>query len=204
MFDERPENLSADEALDRLEVGNKRFVSDNPIRPNSNAARRRELVAGQRPFATIISCADSRVPAELVFDQGLGDLFVIRIAGNFSNDAVLGSVEYASLHLGVNLIVVMGHGSCGAVGAAVDNVAFDGPATHSRIEALIDAIRPAVRTAQNQGNDDLLERSIRENAIMVAGQIRSSEPVMAVLDDQGVEVHAAYYDLENGKVSWLS
>ena len=204
MFDERPENLSADEALDRLEVGNKRFVSDNPIRPNSNAARRRELVAGQRPFATIISCADSRVPAELVFDQGLGDLFVIRIAGNFSNDAVLGSVEYASLRLGVNLIVVMGHGSCGAVGAAVDNVAFDGPATHSRIEALIDAIRPAVRTAQNQGNDDLLERSIRENAIMVAGQIRSSEPVMAVLDDQGVEVHAAYYDLENGKVSWLS
>ena len=196
--------MSADEALDRLEVGNKRFVSDNPIRPNSNAARRRELVAGQRPFATIISCADSRVPAELVFDQGLGDLFVIRIAGNFSNDAVLGSVEYASLHLGVNLIVVMGHGSCGAVGAAVDNVAFDGPATHSRIEALIDAIRPAVRTAQNQGNDDLLERSIRENAIMVAGQIRSSEPVMAVLDDQGVEVHAAYYDLENGKVSWLS
>jgi len=90
------------------------------------------------------------------------------------------------------------------VSAAVDNVDFDGPATHSRIEALIDAIRPAVRTAQSQGNDGLLERSIRENAIMVAGQIRSSEPVMAGLDDQGVEVHSAYYDLESGKVSWLS
>jgi carbonic anhydrase len=163
MSDDRPENLSAGEALERLEVGNQRFVSDNPIRPNSNAARRRELVAGQRPFATIISCADSRVPAELVFDQGLGDLFVVRVAGNFSNDAVLGSVEYASLNLGVNLIVVMGHRSCGAVSAAVDNVDFDGPATHSRIEALIDAIRPAVRTAQSQGNDDLLERSVREN-----------------------------------------
>jgi carbonic anhydrase len=142
--------------------------------------------------------------AERVFDQGLGDLFVIRIAGNFSNDAVLGSVEYASLHLGVNLIVVMGHRSCGAVSAAVDNVDFDGPATHSRIDALIDAIRPAVRTARSQGNDDLLERSIRENAIMVAGQIRSSEPVMAGLDDHGVEVHSAYYDLENGKVDWVS
>ncbi len=204
MSDDRPKNLSAGEALDRLEVGNKRFVIDNPIRPNSNAARRRELVEGQRPFATIISCADSRVPAELVFDQGLGDLFVIRIAGNFSNDAVLGSVEYGSLHLGVNLIVVMGHRSCGAVSATVDNVHFDGPATHSHIDALIDAIRPAVRTAQSQGNDDLLERSVRENAIMVAGQIRSSEPVMAGLEGQGVEVHSAYYDLENGKVSWLS
>lgn len=204
MFDERPENLSADEALDRLEVGNKRFVSDNPIRPNSNAARRRELVAGQRPFATIISCADSRVPAELVFDQGLGDLFVIRIAGNISDDAVLGSVEYASLYLGVNLIVVMGHRSCGAVSAAVDNVDIDGPATHSHLDALIDAIRPAVRTARSQGNDDLLDRSIRENAIMVAAEIRSAEPIVAALEEQGVEVHSAYYDLKSGKVGWLS
>jgi carbonic anhydrase len=204
MFDDRPENVRAREALERLEVGNKRFVSDNPIRPNINAARRRELVAGQHPFATIISCADSRVPAEFVFDQGLGDLFVVRGAGNISDDAVLGSVEYASLHLGVNLIVVMGHRTCGAVSAAVDNVDVDGPATDSHIDALIGAIRPAVRAARNQGNDDLLDRSIRENATIVAEQIRSSEPIIAGLERQGVEVHSAYYDLKTGKVDWLS
>ena len=204
MFDDRPENVRAGEALERLEGGNKRFVSDNPIRPNINAARRRELVAGQHPFATIISCADSRVPAEFVFDQGLGDLFVIRIAGNISSYAILGSVEYASLQLGVNLIVVMGHRSCGAVSAAVDSVDFDGPVTQSRINELLDAIRPAVRIARTQGNDDLLERSVRENAIMVAEQVRRSEPVIAGLEAQGVEVHSAYYDLESGKVDWLS
>ena len=113
MADDRPVNLSAGEALERLQVGNERFVSDSPVRPRDGAARRKELVAAQSPFATIITCADSRVPAELVFDQGLGDLFVIRVAGNISDDAVLGSVEYASLHLGVNLIVVMGHLRCG-------------------------------------------------------------------------------------------
>lgn len=204
MSDDRPENVSASEALERLEAGNKRFVSDSPIRPNSDAARRRELVAGQHPFATIISCADSRVPAELIFDQGLGDLFVIRIAGNISNYAILGSVEYASLHLGVNLIVVLGHRSCGAVSAAVDSVDFDGPATYSHVNELLDAIRPAVRIARSQGNDDLLERSVQQNAIMVAEQVRRSEPVIAGLEAQGVEVHSAYYDLESGKVDWLS
>lgn len=204
MADDRPVNLSAGEALERLQVGNERFVSDSPVRPRDGAARRKELVAAQSPFATIITCADSRVPAELVFDQGLGDLFVIRVAGNISDDAVLGSVEYASLHLGVNLIVVMGHRSCGAVSAAVDNVDFDGPATHSHIDALIDAIRPAVLAAQRQGNDDLLDRSIRQNAIMVAAEVRSSEPIVAGLEEHGVEVRSAYYDLKSGKIGWLA
>ena len=129
---------------------------------------------------------------------------MIRVAGNIADDAVLGSVEYASLHLGVNLIVVMGHRSCGAVGAAVDNVDFDGPATHSHIDALIDAIRPAVRLTASQGTEDLLERSVRQNAIMVADQIRSSEPVLAGLAKQGVGVRPAYYDLQGGGVHWLS
>jgi len=204
MSDERPENLSAAEALELLKAGNQRFASDSVTRPRSDSARRQELVGGQRPFATILTCADSRVPVELVFDQGLGDLFVIRVAGNVADDAVLGSVEYASLHLGVHLIVVMGHRSCGAVSAAVDNADFDGPATNSHIDALIDAIRPAVRMMASRGSEDLLERSIRQNAIMVADQIRRSEPVLAGLGKQGVEVRPAYYDLESGEVHWLS
>ena len=198
MSDERPDNLSATDALDELTTGNKRFVAGASEHPHCDPVRRLELATGQQPFATVITCADSRVPVELVFDQGLGDVFVIRVAGNIADDAVLGSIEYASLHLGVNLVVVMGHRSCGAVGAAVD-----GSATGTHIDALIDAIRPAVDEAASQGSDDLLERSVRGNAKMVAEQIGSSEPVMAGLAEHGVEVRAAYYDLQSGEVSWL-
>lgn len=204
MSDERPENLSAAEALELLKAGNQRFASDSVTRPHSDSARRQELVGGQRPFATIITCADSRVPVELVFDRGLGDLFVIRVAGNIADDAVLGSTEYASLYLGVNLIVVMGHRSCGAVSAAVEYLNVDGSATNTHIDTLIDAIRPAVRAAESRGGDDLQERSIQQNAIMVADQIRRSEPVFAGLGKQSVEVLPAYYDLESGEVHWLS
>lgn len=204
MSDERPKNLSATEALEQLTIGNQRFVAGIAEHPHSDAARRLELAKGQQPFATIITCADSRVPVELVFDQGLGDLFVIRVAGNIADDAVLGSVEYASLHLGVNLVLVMGHRSCGAVGAAVDYLNVQGSATGTHIDALIDAIRPAVREAESQGSEDLLERSVRENATMVAAQIRSSEPVLAGLSERGVVVQPAYYDLESGEVGWLS
>ncbi len=172
-------------------------------RPNADPKRREELVGGQRPFATILTCADSRVPPELIFDRGLGDLFVIRVAGNVADDAVLGSIEYASLNLGVNLIVVMGHQSCGAVDAAAQNKDFDGPATHSHIDALIDAIRPAVLQAARKGDDNLLERSVRRNAIMVSERIRTSEPVMSKVCAVGVAVQPAYYDLSSGRVQWL-
>ncbi len=195
---ERPENLSAAEALDQLEAGNQRFVSGASQHPHCDPARRAELAGGQRPFATVVTCSDSRVPVELVFDQGLGDVFVIRVAGNIADDAVLGSIEYASMHLGVNLVVVMGHQSCGAVGAAVD-----GSATGTHIDSLIDAIAPAVAEAKAEGSDDLLERSVHANATMVSTQIRESQPVLAGLGEQGVAVRPAYYSLETGEVSWL-
>ena len=195
---ERPDNLSAAEALDQLEAGNQRFVSGASEHPHCDPARRAELAGGQRPFATVVTCSDSRVPVELVFDQGLGDVFVIRVAGNIADDAVLGSIEYASMHLGVNLVVVMGHQSCGAVGAAVD-----GSATGTHIDSLIDAIAPAVIEAKAEGNDDLLERSVHANAAMVSTQIRESQPVLAGLGEQGVAVRPAYYSLETGEVSWL-
>ena len=195
---ERPDNLSAAEALDQLEAGNQRFVSGASEHPHCDPARRAELAGGQRPFATVVTCSDSRVPVELVFDQGLGDVFVIRVAGNIADDAVLGSIEYASMHLGVNLVVVMGHQSCGAVGAAVD-----GSATGTHIDSLIDAIAPAVAEAKAEGSDDLLERSVHANATMVSTQIRESQPVLAGLGEQGVAVRPAYYSLETGEVSWL-
>ena len=194
-------NLTASEALERLQRGNERFRHDKDKHPRNDASYRDSLAGGQTPFASVVTCSDSRVPPELIFDQGLGDLFVIRVAGNVCNDAVLGTIEYASMLLGVKLVVVMGHRSCGAVSAAVDHVDVDGPATHSHIDTLIDAIRPAVRAAE--GAEDLLDRSVRENAAMVAAQIRKSDPVMTKLATEGVEVKPAYYDLESGKVEWL-
>ncbi len=203
MSDARPENATAADAKARLEAGNQRYVADRSERPHGDAARRGELATGQRPFATILACADSRVAPELVFDQGLGDLFVVRVAGNIVDDVVLGSIEYASAHLGVNLIVVMGHESCGAVAAAVESFDVDGPATHSHIDALIEAVRPAVKAAREAGVDDLVAASVRENARRVADAIRESQPIIAALAGEGVEVRPACYDLASGEVDWL-
>jgi len=200
---ERPENLSAAEAAERLVDGNARYRQDRHHHPNRHSARREELVAGQRPFASILTCSDSRVSPEIVFDQGLGDLFVIRVAGHVSSDTVLGSLEYASLQLGVNLIVVMGHARCGAVEPALNDVQYDGPATHSHIDALIEAIRPAVLAATRDGNDDPLDASIRENARMVADTIRGSSPPPTLAFSAGCEIRPAHYDLASGRVSWL-
>ncbi|MBT8495882.1 MAG: carbonic anhydrase [Deltaproteobacteria bacterium] len=200
---DRPDNLSAEEAISKLKEGNERFVSDSPTHPHGDSSRRQELVSGQRPFATVVTCADSRLSPELIFDQGLGDVFVIRVAGNIADAPVLGSIEYAAKFLGCNLIVVMGHQACGAVGAAVDNHDAKGPATGTHIDSLIDAIRPAVKAALESGENDLLERSVRKNASVVADQVRSAEPIMSELSAGPVKVVPAYYHLDGGKVEWL-
>jgi len=202
-MEDRPDNLSAADARQRLEQGNDRYRQEHAAHPHADGARRSEVAAGQHPFAPVLTCADSRVPPELIFDHGLRDLFVIRVAGNICDDAVLGSLEYAVLHLGVNLVVVMGHGSCGAVDAAVHEMDFDGPEIHSHIDALIAAIRPAVVRARRQEPGDLLAASVRENALMVADQVREAQPIMVPLASQGVEVKAACYDLDSGEVTWL-
>ena len=201
---ERPENLSADVARERLVRGNRRFAADQMNHPRSDADRRNEVVGGQSPYAAILTCSDSRVVPELIFDQGLGDLFVLRVAGNIADKTELGTIEFASSHLGINLIVVMGHGSCGAVKATLDTMDILGAPTKTHVDTLIDAIRPAVRTAKAKGDENLVERSAEENALAVAEKIRRSEPVMASLCWKGVEVLPAYYDLENGEVRWLS
>jgi len=186
--------LSANQALQRLLAGNARFVAHKQRHPDESVPRRRQLVSGQHPFAVILGCADSRVPPELLFDEGLGDLFVIRVAGNIVDDAILGSIEYAIEHLGTKLIVVLGHEKCGAVSAALASENASG-----HLSALISAIRPSVlATAASPG--DRIHNCVVDNVRRVARQIRESEPVLREATQRGgVKVIAADYELDTGK-----
>jgi len=190
--------LSADQALARLLAGNARFTAHIPRHPNESAARRHELVSGQRPFAVILGCSDSRVSPELLFDEGLGDLFVIRVAGNIVDDAVLGSIEYAVEHLETKLVVVLGHEKCGAVSAAVE-----GGIAPGHLKALVAAIRPSVlATASSPG--DRIHNCVVDNVRRVARMIRESHPVLEEAGHAGgVRVIAADYELDTGKVRLL-
>jgi carbonic anhydrase len=188
--------ITPDEALNRLKAGNERFVSNKDSTSKPGAARRAETAAGQNPFATIVGCADSRTAPEIVFDQGIGDLFVIRTAGNLVDDYALGSIEYAVEHLGVRLIVVLGHERCGAVTAALASASAPG-----HINALVRDIQPAV-TATKGKEGDKLANAIHENDAAVAAKIRKQ----AQLGDLGAQVQIveAYYDLDTGKVEWAA
>ena len=195
---EAEQTLSADAALARLWAGNQRYIADKEQHPDESLARRKELVEGQHPFAVILGCADSRVAPELLFDQGLGDLFVIRVAGNIVDDAVLGSIEYAVEHLGTKLIVVLGHEKCGAISAAVE-----GGAAAGHLKSLVTAIRPAVQaTAHDPG--DKIHNCVVANARRVATQIRESKPVLKEqVANNRVKVVAADYELDTGRVRLL-
>jgi carbonic anhydrase len=190
--------LSADEALARLMAGNRRYVRHEEQHPDQSLARRKELRAGQHPFAVILGCADSRVSPELLFDQGLGDLFVIRVAGNIVDDAVLGSIEYAVEHLGVKLVMVLGHEKCGAVSAAVE-----GGTAAGHINALVAAIRPSVDASAKEPGDRV-HNCVIANARRVAQQVRESEPVLKdAVEKHRVKVVAADYALDSGQVNLL-
>ena len=189
---------SADQALARLMEGNKRYVRHKEQHPDESMARRKELETGQHPFAVILGCADSRVPPELLFDQGLGDLFVIRVAGNLVDDDVLGSMEYAVEHLDTKLIMVLGHEKCGAVSAAVEGGDVPG-----HLKALVEAIQPSVEATRNEPGDRV-HNCVIANARRVAGQIRASEPVLKeAIEKGGLKVVAADYLLDSGKVNLL-
>ncbi len=163
------------------------------------AKRRAELTKSQHPFAIIVSCSDSRVPPEIVFDQGLGDLFVLRVAGNVIDDHSLGSIEYAVDHLAVRLIVVLGHQRCGAVKAAKETIAAKGKAP-AHIQSLVTAIKPAVE-ATVHGD---LEATVEANVKNVTQALRSSPPILKPKVDSGeVRVIGAYYNLDTGAVSFL-
>jgi carbonic anhydrase len=187
------------EAISKLKEGNGRYTSGNLQHPGQTTERRTELAKTQHPFAVILGCSDSRVPPEIVFDQGLGDLFVLRVAGNVINDESLGSIEYAVDHLATRLILVLGHQSCGAVKAAKETIAAKGKAP-GHIESLVTAIRPAV-DATVTGD---LDATIKANVKHVVDTLRASTPVLKAKVDSGdVKVIGGYYSLDTGAVTFL-
>ena len=187
------------EAISKLKEGNGRYTSGNLQHPGQTTERRTELANIQHPFAIIVSCSDSRVPPEIVFDQGLGDLFIVRVAGNVINDEGLGSIEYAVDHLGTRLILVLGHQRCGAVDAAKQTIAAKGKAP-GHIQSLVTAIKPAVEAT---AKDDL-ETTIKANVKNVVQALRSSTPILKAEVDSGkIQVVGGYYSLDTGAVTFL-
>ena len=186
-------------ALQELQEGNQRFVNGQMQHPGQTPQRRHQLAQFQQPFAVILACSDSRVPAELVFDQGLGDLFVIRVAGNIVDAAVLGSIEYAVDHLATPLVVVMGHQSCGAVSATLESLQHN-TTPHNDIAVLVSKIAPAVAVAE-QRPGDLLDNTIRANAEQSRDAIVNAPEVKQALDSGAPKVVAGYYDLDAGTVT---
>ena len=190
--------VTPDSALAELKAGNLHHARHQYQHPHETVARRRELVDGQHPHAEILSCADSRVPPELVFDQGLGDLFVVRVAGNVATDTEIGSLEYGAEHLHIPLLVVLGHESCGAVTAAVQGGEAEG-----HIATLVNLIKPAVDKSRGKPGDPVAN-AVRVNVQMVVQQLRSSTPVLSELVAQGkLKIVGGVYSLETCKVTWL-
>jgi carbonic anhydrase len=192
--------VAPDEALSRLKEGNSRYASGNLQRLRQTTTRRIELAKSQHPFAVIVGCSDSRVPPEIVFDQGLGDLFVCRVAGNVINDESLGSIEYAVDHLDIRLIVVLGHQRCGAVQAAKEIIAAKGKAA-GHAQSLVTAIKPAVEATAKAD----LDATIKANVKHVVKALRSSTPILKPkVDSNELKVVGANYSLDDGFVSFLA
>lgn len=197
--------LNADEALKRLREGNRRFVADEDTGALAHGARRASLVNGQEPFAIILSCADSRVPAELVFGQGLGDLFVIRVAGNVVAPSQVGSVEFAAARFGTRLVVVMGHTQCGAITATLESLAGTPSPSHN-LQDIVDRVRPAVvpLLEANLTREDLVRAAVRANVRASVSHLRHGSPLLERLIQQdGLQVVGSEYSLETGVVDFF-
>jgi len=185
--------------LQQLMNGNTRYVNGTLQHPHSDEVYRRQLLKGQKPVAAILGCSDSRVPLEMIFDQGLGDIFVIRVAGNVANEDTIASVEFAIEELSVPLVMVIGHSKCGAVTAATQPKAFSGHLRH-----LIDQIRPAIRRAGGI-DGDLVENAIRINAQIMAQQLIDRSDLIANAANKNLtKIVSAYYDLDSGVVEVLT
>jgi carbonic anhydrase len=201
--------LTALEALARLREGNKRFVAgETATAALSSAARRVALVAGQEPFAIILGCSDSRVPAELVFDQSFGDLFVIRVAGNVVAPSQVGSVEFAASLYGTRLVVVMGHSQCGAVIATLDELQGRPRSQSRNLRSIVDRVRPSVQAVLNGGGDrdreTFLRDAVRANVRASVNHLRNgSELLERLIRETGLLVVGAEYSLETGVVEFF-
>ncbi|MCC7219210.1 MAG: twin-arginine translocation signal domain-containing protein [Candidatus Contendobacter sp.] len=208
---------SPQDALQRLLNGNQRFVANRLLEPNHSPERRAEISKSQQPFATIFGCVDSRVPPEIIFDQGLGDLFVIRTAGQVIDEAVLGSIEFGSLELKIPLILVLGHERCGAVKASIEALEHGGEA-HGKgksrgkakpsaepgeIGYLVKGIKPAIDKARAWGMGDLAENAMRANVLLTMSQLKKSPVLAAALESGQLKIVGGRYDLDSGLVEVL-
>ena len=190
-------SLAADkDGLRRLMQGNERYVQDKLEHPNRTLERRLAIVSKQEPFATIVGCADSRVSPEIVFDQGVGDLFVVRVAGNVIGPLELDSIEYSVIHLHAGVIIVLGHENCGAVQAVINGTVQD-------IESVAELIQPAVQMAKKTNPSNLLEASIKANAILMKNYLLKTPVIQRYMANKKLEVYAGYYNLETGEVELL-
>lgn len=201
--------IPAIEALDRLREGNRRFVSETRSHDNlAGEARRRETAISQEPFAIILGCSDSRVPAEIVFDQGVGDLFVIRVAGNVVAPSQVGSVEFAAERFGTRLVVVLGHSQCGAILATLEELSRPSADQSRNLRSIVDRIRPSVAelltTDHAHCHDDLVHQAVRANIRASANQLRhGSEVLEQLIQTNGLLVVGAEYSLETGVVDFF-
>ncbi len=201
--------IAATQALALLREGNRRFVTEVRNQAGgASQARRRELVAGQEPFAIILGCSDSRVPAEIVFDQGLGDLFVIRVAGNIVAPSQIGSVEFAAAQFGTRLVVVLGHSQCGAITATLDQLQRSTADQSRNLRSIVDRVRPAVEslleTDLRHDPEAMLHQAVRANIRMSADHLRhGSEILEQLIARDGLLIVGAEYSLETGEVEFF-
>ncbi len=189
--------MTPKEALDRLMQGNERYVADKSLHPNRSLERREELASNQSPYAIIVGCSDSRAPPAIIFDEGLGDLFIVRVAGNVIGPIELESIEYSAFHLKSVLILILGHKNCGAVLAVVDNETKD-------IKTIAKLIEPAVKEAKKSHDDHtLLEAAIKLNALRMKELVQKDPKIGQLIGKGKIEVQAAYYNITTGTVEIL-
>lgn len=201
--------ISAQEALERLKEGNRRFVSGvRSLDTLLSQTRRSELVSGQEPFAVILGCSDSRVPVEIVFDQGLGDLFVIRVAGNIVASSQIGSVEFAAERFGTRLVVVLGHTRCGAIQATLEELCRPTENQSRNLRSIVDRIRPSVEelltTELSHNRESLAQHAVRANVRISAHTLRHGSGILEqLIQKEGLLVVGAEYSLETGVVDFF-
>ncbi|MBN2478883.1 MAG: carbonic anhydrase [Parachlamydiales bacterium] len=194
--DQKKTKISSKQALQRIIDGNKRYVNNKSLHPNRNEERRKEISSKQSPYAVIVGCADSRVAPEIIFDEGLGDLFVVRVAGNIVGPIELESIEYSAIYLNSIIILVLGHENCGAVNAVIQDTTTD-------IQEIAKLIKPAVQEAKESQTNNLLEASIKNNALNMKSFLEQSPNIKQLIQDKKIEVHAAYYNLKTGLIELL-
>ncbi|MEH2181082.1 carbonic anhydrase [Nostoc sp.] len=192
------EDITPDKALQELLDGNERFAKRKRRHPDQSYSRLVEVAKGQKPFASILGCADSRVPSEIVFDQGLGDLFVCRIAGNIATTQQIGSLEFGSLVLGTKVIMVVGHERCGAVQAAIKGAPVPG-----NIGSLLEAIKPSVESSKEQSGD-MVENVCKANILTQIKKLKSSSVLSELIKAEKLKIVGGYYDLDTGEISIVS